>query len=104
MFKKILRIFINKYFLTFVAFAVWMIFFDSNNILTRKKYGEKLKDLRQEKNYYRGEIVKDSTLTQKLLTDSLALEKYAREKYLMRRDKEDVYIVKDTSLRKIIDN
>ncbi len=97
--KKIGKIFINKYFLTFVAFAVWMIFFDSNNILVRKKYNEKLKDLQQEKRFYKEEIRKDSTLTQKILTDSLTLEKYAREKYLMRRDKEDVYIVADTSAK-----
>lgn len=100
MIRKILKVFINKYFLTFVAFVVWMTFFDSNNILTRQKFNEKLGDLRQEKNFYREEILRDSTLTQKLLTDSLALEKYAREKYLMKRDNEDVFIVADTSVRR----
>jgi cell division protein DivIC len=98
--KKIFHLFVNKYVITLVAFAVWMIFFDSNNLLVRKKYQEKLQELRQEKEYYKSEIRKDSTLTQKLLTDSLALEKYARETYLMRKDKEDVYIVRDTSSEK----
>ena len=97
MLKKVLRFFINKYFITLVLFVVWMIFFDSNSILTRKRYNEKLQELRQEKKFYLDEIRNDSTLTQKILYDSLSLEKYAREKYLMKKDNEDVYIVTDTT-------
>ena len=97
MLRKILKIILNKYVITLVAFIVWMIFFDSDNIRTRRNYHSKLNDLRQEKKFYLDEIRKDSTLTQKLLTDSLALEKYAREKYLMKKDKEDVFIVVDTT-------
>jgi cell division protein DivIC len=97
MFRKTLKVILNKYTITFVAFVVWMVFFDSDNMLTRRYYRYKLNELRQEKRFYLNEISKDSTLTQKLLTDSLALEKYAREKYLMKRDKEDVYIVADTT-------
>lgn len=97
MFRKVLKVIFNKYTITFVAFIVWMVFFDSDNILTRKHYHSKLTELKQEKHFYLDEIRKDSTLTRQLLTDSLALEKYAREKYLMKRDKEDVYIVADTT-------
>jgi hypothetical protein len=95
--KKILAFFLNKYFITTVAFAVWLIFFDSNNVLNRMVYRDKLKDLQQEKQFYLDEIRKDSILTQKLLTDSLAVEKYARERYLMKKDNEDVYIVIDST-------
>jgi cell division protein FtsB len=97
MFLKVLKIIFTKYTITFIAFIVWMVFFDSDNILTRKHYHSKLNELKQEKHFYLEEIRKDSTLTHRLLTDSLALEKYAREKYLMKRDKEDVYIVSDTT-------
>jgi cell division protein FtsB len=97
MIRKVLKVIFNKYTITFVAFIVWMVFFDSDSILTRKLYHNKLNELKQEKHFYLDEIRKDSTLTRKLLTDSLALEKYAREKYLMKRDKEDVYIVADTT-------
>jgi cell division protein DivIC len=98
MFRKIFKFFINKYFITLVLFVGWMIFFDSNNLLTRRKYGDKLHELKQEKEFYLDEIRKDSTLSQDLLNDSLAIEKYAREKYLMKKDKEDVYIVTDTTV------
>ena len=80
MLRKILKVVLNKYTITFVAFIIWMVFFDSDNLLTRKHYRNVLNELKQEKHYYLDEIRKDSTLTRKLLTDSLALEKYAREK------------------------
>jgi hypothetical protein len=95
--KKILSVFINKYFLITVAFVVWLLFFDSNNVLNRLRYRDKLNDLKQEKKFYLDEIRHDSILNQKLLTDSLELEKFAREQYLMKRDKEDVFIMIDST-------
>ena len=93
----IFHILINKYFLTTVAFVVWMVFFDSNNLLTRNKLQERLDELNVEKQFYLQEIKKDSTLTQQLLTDSSQLEKYAREHYLMKKEKEDLFLVIDTT-------
>ena len=96
--KLIFRILINKYFLTTVAFVLWMVFFDSNNLLTRNKLQEKLDGLNVEKQFYLQEIKKDSTLTDQLLSDSAQLEKYARERYLMKKDKEDLFLVIDTTV------
>ena len=87
----------NYYLMTALAFVVWMLFFDSNNILNRLRYHHKLKDLEQEKKFYMDEIRNDSILTHKLLNDSLELERYAREKYMMKKDKEDVFLVLDTT-------
>ncbi len=95
--KKILRFFINKYFITTVAFIVWLVFFDSNNVLTNRRTRDKLNELRKDKKFYMDEIKKDSVLIQKLHTDTLELEKLAREKYLMKKDKEDVYLIIDTT-------
>jgi len=96
--KKILRFFINKYFITTVAFVVWLVFFDSNNVLTSLRTRNKLNALRKDKKFYMDEIKKDSILVQKLHSDTLELEKYAREKYLMKKDNEDVYLVIDTTV------
>jgi hypothetical protein len=90
------KILINKFFLTTVAFVVWMIFFDSNNLLTRNHLQEKLDGLNFEKQFYLQEIKKDSILTSQIMTDTLQLEKFARERYLMKREKEDMYLVVDT--------
>jgi cell division protein DivIC len=95
---KIFNFFINKYVITTVLFAVWLIFFDSNNILTNLRTRDKLNDLKKDKKFYIDEVKKDSVLVQKLLYDTLELEKYAREKYLMKKDNEDVYLVIDTTV------
>ena len=96
--KKVLRIIINKYTITLVAFGVWMIFFDSSSVLNRMKYREKLNSLKQEKHFYLEEIKKDSILSQKLLSDTSEIEKFARENYLMKKDQEDVFLVIDTTV------
>ena len=95
--KLVFRIVFNKYLLTTVAFVVWMVFFDSNNLMTRNKLQEKLDGLNVEKQFYIQEIRKDSTLTNQLMSDSSQLEKYAREHYLMKKDKEDLFLVIDTT-------
>ena len=95
--RLIFRILINKYFLTTVAFAVWMVFFDSNNLLTRNRLQEKLDGLNLQKQFYLQEVKKDSTLTKQLLSDSNQLEQFARERYLMKKDNEDVFLVTDTT-------
>jgi cell division protein DivIC len=95
--KRILRIFINKYFITTLALLVWLFFFDSNNLLTRWRSKQKLNELKREKKFYEDEIRKDSVMTKNLQSDSLSLEKYAREKYLMKRDNEDLYLMIDST-------
>ncbi len=95
--KKILKIFINKYTITLLLFIVWMVFFDSSSVLNRMKYREKLNILKQEKHFYLEEIKKDSILSQKLISDSTEIEKFARESYLMKKEKEDVFLVIDTT-------
>lgn len=95
--RFIWRILINKFFLTTVAFVVWMVFFDSNNLITRNRLQEKLDVLNLEKQFYLREIRKDSILTHQLMTDSTQLEKFARERYLMKKEREDVFLVIDTT-------
>ncbi|MCX6243515.1 MAG: hypothetical protein NTU98_02325 [Bacteroidetes bacterium] len=97
MFKQIFKILVNKYTITIAAFAVWMVFFDSNSVINRMKHKEKLNTLKQEKKFYLDEIRHDSVLSQKLLSDSNEIEKFAREHYLMKKDKEDVFLILDTT-------
>ncbi len=100
MLKKILNILLNKYLITTVAFVVWLIFFDSNNVIMQQELKAKLNELNQEKKFYLDEIRRDSILTRQLLTDTAALEKFAREKYLMKKDGEDIFLVVDTTVEK----
>jgi cell division protein DivIC len=83
----------NKYVLTIVLFAVWVGFFDQNNLVDRFSNLKKLKQLNKEKEYYAKKIVEDQQRLKELKSDSDDLEKFARETYYMKKDNEDVYVV-----------
>lgn len=93
MLRKILNVIRNKYFIVTVAFLVWLIFFDQNNIISQMKLTRKLRQLQEQKRYYEREIEKNEKEANELKSDTLHLEKFAREKYLMKKENEDVYIL-----------
>ena len=82
----------NKYLLTATGFAVWILFFDSRDFITShlKERNELLK-LEESKKYYEQQIATTKQELQQLKTNPALLEKYAREKYLMKRDNEDLF-------------
>lgn len=86
----------NKYLLTALVFGVWLTFFDDRDIVTTHfKHGHELQQLQESRDYYLQQI----QLTQKeldlLKNDPALLEKYAREHYRMKKDNEDLFIVKE---------
>lgn len=83
----------NKFLLTGVAFAVWMIFFDRNDMLTQRERRSELSEMQKSKEYYIDEIAKERKAAEELKSNPIAIEKYAREKYGMKRDNEDVFII-----------
>jgi len=90
---KIPPIFKNKYLLTGVAFLFLMLFLDRNNLVSQYKMRKELNGLRKELQFFREQAGKDSTELSRLIGDSLELEKLGREKYMMKRDSEDIYII-----------
>ncbi len=95
MFKRLPTFLKNKYFYTILAFIVWMLFFDKNNFIYQVKLSSDLNDLNNEKEYYLSEIETNNAATKELMTNTATLEKFAREKYLMKRDNEDIYLIVD---------
>lgn len=91
--KRLVDLFKNKYFLATVAFVVWMIFFDKNDLFSQYQYRQQLTKLKQERDFYKKETAGVNTQLNELTTDNAALEKFAREKYLMKKDNEDVFLV-----------
>jgi len=82
----------NFYFWFFVAFIVWMFFLDGNDVLNQMRMRQTLEELQAEKEYYTKQI--DLLETKKAqINDAKSLEKIAREKYLMTKEGEDVYVV-----------
>ena len=84
----------NKYLLTAIAFLVWMLFFDANDISLQRRRGNELKRLQKSQKELQEQISETKTELYLLQTNPTTIERYAREKYLMKKDNEDLYIIK----------
>ncbi len=93
MIKKLPSFTKNFFFLTGFFFLLWMTFFDSNDIYSQYMLTKKLNTLQQEKVYYQEKIVEVKDDREELLSDEALLEKFAREKYLMKKPAEDIYVI-----------
>ncbi len=93
MIKRLLPFTRNFFFLTGVFFLLWMTFFDSNDIYSQYTLKKKLNALERDKMYYQGKIVEVKQDREALLSDEALLEKFAREKYLMKKPSEDIYVI-----------
>lgn len=83
----------NKYFLASLAFLIWMLFFDRNDLMSQYEYQSQLSKLQEEKEFYQKETELVKKDLEELTTDMKKLEKFAREKYLMKKEDEDVFII-----------
>lgn len=88
----LLRFLTNRYVLVFAIFVVWMIFLDNYSLLDHRLLDKEINELEDNKQYYKDEIKMDQKKI-KLLKNPDQIEKYAREKYYMKRDSEDIYII-----------
>jgi cell division protein DivIC len=85
----------NKYLIATATFVVFIVFFDDRDLISNFRHTRELRDLEKSRQYYQEEIAKTRQELKQLRTDAGLLEKYAREKYLMKRDNEDLFLVKD---------
>lgn len=91
--QRLIDLFRNKYFLIAIAFVIWMIFFDKNDLLSQYQYHQEVSKLEQERDFYKLQNVKVARDLDELTSNPQKLEKFAREKYLMRKDNEDVFVI-----------
>ena len=90
--KKWFKIFTNTYILVLTIFVIWMAFFDTNSLLIHRELQQEINKLEQQKDFLQKEIEKDKKLLNEL-KDPKALEKYAREKYYMKKEGEEVFLI-----------
>jgi cell division protein FtsB len=93
MIKKLPKFTRNFYFIAGMFFLFWMIFLDSNDLYTQYKLSSQLKSLESEKEFYQEKIEEVRNERQQLLSDTETLEKFAREKYLMKKETEDLFVI-----------
>lgn len=91
--KKLFSILKNKYLLTSIVLAVWVVFFDKNDVFNQIEFKRQVKALQEERNYYYNEITNISSDLKELTTNPKTLEKFAREKYYMKRDNEEIFVL-----------
>lgn len=87
----------NKYFIAFAAFCIVILFLDKNDFLTQLDRRKELRELEQSKKHYTTEIAAERKELEALRTNPATLEKYAREKYYMKKDGEELFIISEKS-------
>lgn len=92
--EKLLRIVKNRYFIVTAIMVVWISFFDRYNLVRRLfRDGRDYSELKSEKVYYQKKIEEVKKNKEELFSSNEKLEKFAREKYYMKKDGEDVFVV-----------
>lgn len=96
LFSKLPSFLRNFYVITLLGFLLWMLFLDSNDLIAQFKLSSKLDKLETEKAYYEEKIEEVKKDREELLSNKELLEKFAREKYLMRKKTEDLFVIIET--------
>ena len=92
-FSSLLKILTNKYLLTGVLFVLWVVFFDARDLITHSKHKQELRQLEESKKHYTELIEETRNELDQIKTNPAVLEKYARERFRMKKDNEDLYII-----------
>ncbi len=90
--NRLLRFFGNRYVIIGLFFIAWMLFLDNYSYLDHRRLDNDINELERNKKYYQNEILRDEKHI-RMLQDPMEVERYAREKYYMKRDSEDIYII-----------
>ena len=98
--KRWFKILSNKYVLILILFIIWMLFFDTNSYLIHHELNNDVNGLKDNKEFYQEEINKDKVFIKKM-EDSNEIERFAREKYYLKKENEDIFIIEhEDSLKK----
>ncbi|SHJ40074.1 FtsB family cell division protein [Pseudozobellia thermophila] len=90
--KKWFSLLTNVYILVLTVFVVWMLFFDTNSLLIHLELRKEINKLEKQQEFLKEEIAKDKKILEKL-SDPEELEKFAREKYFLKKKNEEIYLI-----------
>lgn len=88
------KILSNRYVLATVFFAVWMLFLDRHNVGLHLELSEQVQQYEDAKSYYETELERNKRELEELESDPAKLEKFAREKYWMHKEGEEVFVIR----------
>jgi cell division protein FtsB len=72
-----------------------MLFIDTNSWLIHRDLSNKIEKLEERKEFYKNEISNDRKTLDEINNNPEMLEKYARERFYMKKKKEDIFIIKE---------
>ena len=90
----------NKYLLSAIIFIVWIAFFDRNDLFTQWDRKQELKKLETSTTFYEKEIITTKKDLTELTNNPATLEKFAREKFYLKRPNEEIFLIDDSSQEK----
>lgn len=90
---RLLSLIKNKYVIATVVFIVWMLFFDRHDVTTQYGYYSELKNLEAQRDFYLEEMDHINKTVNDIHSDSEAVQRIARERYQMKKDNEDVFVI-----------
>jgi cell division protein DivIC len=91
--KQIPSFIANKYLVSILFFIVWMLFFDQKDFFSTLEKRKELSSLKEKKAYFLHEIESSKKQLTDFQNNTTAIEKFAREKYMLKKDNEDIYII-----------
>lgn len=90
--NKIVAFLLNRYVLILLIFTIWMLFFDENSWLNHLKLDQEIEELQNSKDFYETEIDRNTKMIE-TLENPEKLERFAREKYNMKKDNEELFLI-----------
>ena len=85
----------NKYTITIALFTFIIVFVDENSMIRRMSYSNEISRLKEEIERYRKEYNESTNKLIELNSNPEVIEQIAREKYLMKKSNEDIYVFED---------
>jgi len=92
---RIWRSQILKYAVVCVVGVLIVGFLDENSMWSHMKNRQRIEELKEEKARYQAAFQRDQAQIRELDRDPKAMEKIARERYFMKADDEDIFVLSD---------
>jgi cell division protein DivIC len=87
---------VNKYIIVGLLFLIFMLFIAEKDVFSSISQKKKLNKLQKSEQHLSNQIAETQKELDLLKTNAQTIEKYAREKYLMKKDNEDIFIINNT--------
>lgn len=97
---KWLNYIFNRYTILGLCFIIWMIFFDQNSLFTHLELDKQISDLERDETYFKRNLENEDKKLKVLIENPAEIERIAREKFYLKKDNEDIFIIQQDTIKK----